>query len=339
MAEIKLSICIATLNRADFIGQTLDSIVSQMTENVEIVIVDGASVDATPEIVADFQSKFPLIKYVRLKEKGGVDRDYDRAVEAAQGEYCWLFSDDDLFKPGAIETVLKALEKAPSLVVVNGERITADGAVVFTDLMVNVVEDQEYPSAAQDVLFEKIANYISFIGCVIIRRDIWLSRDRESYYGSLFIHVGVIFQAPLPGASIFIARPIISARHGNAQWTPRYFEIWMFKWPKIIWSFSQFSDALKQKVFAREPWRRPGALLICRAKACYGLKEYERFIAPQSPGAFTELVSKAVAVSPGVLTNAMALLFFRIFRPKALGEILDFQNGKYNWRRLLDGKR
>lgn len=339
MAEIKLSICIATLNRADFIGQTLDSIVRQMSENVEIVIVDGASVDATPDIVANYQAQYPRIKYVRLPEKGGVDRDYDRAVVAAQGEYCWLFSDDDLFKPGAIQTVLNALEKKPSLVVVNGERITADGAEVFTDLMVNVTEDQEYPASSPDVLFEKIANYISFIGCVIIKRETWLARDRESYYGSLFIHVGVIFQSPLPGQSIFIARPIISARHGNAQWTPRYFEIWMFKWPKIIWSFAQFSDSLKQKVFAREPWRRPGALLICRAKACYSLKEYDRFIAPQAPDIFTQLTSKAVAISPGILINALAIVYFRLFRPKDIGEVLDFQNGKYNWRRLLDGKQ
>ena len=42
-----LSICIATYNRADFIGETLDSIIRQLTDEVEIVVVDGASTDAT----------------------------------------------------------------------------------------------------------------------------------------------------------------------------------------------------------------------------------------------------------------------------------------------------
>lgn len=40
MTDIKLSICIATFNRAAFIGATLDSIISQATEEVEIVVVD-----------------------------------------------------------------------------------------------------------------------------------------------------------------------------------------------------------------------------------------------------------------------------------------------------------
>ena len=49
---IRLSICMATLNRAAFIGVMIDSILSQMTEEVELVIVDGASTDGTDQVVA-----------------------------------------------------------------------------------------------------------------------------------------------------------------------------------------------------------------------------------------------------------------------------------------------
>ena len=46
-----LSICIATLNRGNFIGETLDSILSQITPEIEIVIIDGASTDNTEEVI------------------------------------------------------------------------------------------------------------------------------------------------------------------------------------------------------------------------------------------------------------------------------------------------
>lgn len=54
MNRPELSICIATYNRADFIGQTLDSIVSQNCDGVELVIVDGNSTDLTPQIMSNY---------------------------------------------------------------------------------------------------------------------------------------------------------------------------------------------------------------------------------------------------------------------------------------------
>src|SRR3546814_13692134 len=121
MTHIKLSICIATRNRADYIGETLSSIVGQATDAIEIVVLDGASTDATPGIVAEFQATFPRLRYVRKERNGGVDRDYDAAVVEAQGVYCWLMSDDDLLKPGAIARVLDALDQGHSLVIYNAE--------------------------------------------------------------------------------------------------------------------------------------------------------------------------------------------------------------------------
>jgi abequosyltransferase len=46
-----LSICIATLNRARFLKETLARILGQASDEVEVVIVDGASSDGTEEVV------------------------------------------------------------------------------------------------------------------------------------------------------------------------------------------------------------------------------------------------------------------------------------------------
>ena len=216
MIPTKLSICIATLNRGAFIGQTLESIVSQVTDEVEIVIVDGASTDNTPEVVASFAARFPRLNYIRLPQKGGVDRDYDRTVVAAQGEYCWLMSDDDLLKPGALAAVLAVVAQGYSLIVVNAEVRGPDLVEMVEPSRLTLTADRIYPPAAAEQLLADTATYMSFIGSVVIRRDAWLSRERERYFGLEFIHMGVIHQAPLPGAALALAPPWIIIRHGNA---------------------------------------------------------------------------------------------------------------------------
>ena len=215
-ASLRLSICIATFKRGNFIGQTLDSILVQMEPGVELLVVDGASPDNTPEVIKDYQSRHPGLRYYREQENSGVDRDYDKAVGYARGEYCWLMSDDDLLKPGALRRVLAAIGESSDLVVVNTEIWNADFSEKLLDRRLGITADVEYREADREKLLAEIANQLGFIGCVVIRRSLWLSRDRASYYGSLFIHVGVIFQLPAIKSVSVIAEPFIAIRDGNA---------------------------------------------------------------------------------------------------------------------------
>ncbi|MEJ1958886.1 MAG: glycosyltransferase [Nitrosomonadales bacterium] len=50
-------------------------------------MVDGASPDSTPEIMAKYLSRYPSIRYYREQENSGVDKDYDKALGYATGEY------------------------------------------------------------------------------------------------------------------------------------------------------------------------------------------------------------------------------------------------------------
>ena len=103
---IRLSICIPTYNFGEFIGETLESIIAQASDEVEIIIGDGASTDNTEEIVSGYQLKFPRLIYEKFEKKGGIDLDLSKTIEAARGEYCWLLSSDDVLKPGAICRIL-----------------------------------------------------------------------------------------------------------------------------------------------------------------------------------------------------------------------------------------
>jgi glycosyltransferase involved in cell wall biosynthesis len=269
-----LSICIATYNRAGFIGETLDSIIPQLDGDVELLVVDGASTDPTEDVVRSYALKEPCIRYVRLSSKGGVDQDYDKSVELARGEFCWLFTDDDLLKPGAIAAVKAAIYQGHDLIVVNAEVRNRDLSTVLQRQRILMHDNKVYAPAALESLFVDALGYLSFIGAVVVRRSIWLRREREPYFGTEFVHVGVIFQNPLPGTALIISEPYVSIRYGSGQWAFRAFDIWMFKWPRLVWSFVHISDRAKQCITAQEPWRRLKTLILQRGRSAYTPQHY-----------------------------------------------------------------
>jgi glycosyltransferase involved in cell wall biosynthesis len=253
--SIRLSLCIATMNRDRFIGETLDTIVPQLGPSIELVIVDGNSSDRTPIIVESYAARCPWIVYRREPLNGGIDQDYDKAVGYARGEYCWLMTDDDLLVPDAVERVLARLESDPSLAVVNAEIRDAGLRNRLSPSFLWETVRASFHDTADEDFFRCCGAVLSFIGSVVIRRAAWMERERERYYGTLFVHFGVIFQdPPLPGVEV-LSEPLVVIRYGNAMWTPRAFEIWMFRWPRLVWSFTRFSEAARDAVTPAAPYR------------------------------------------------------------------------------------
>lgn len=282
MSTPLLSICIATYNRASYIVSTLESILSQVIEEMEIVVVDGASTDGTEAIMNEFVKRSDKVRYFRLPQKGGVDQDYNKSVELAQGEMCWLFTDDDILKPGAITAVMNAISQGHSLIIVNAEIRNTDLSQSIQFRRMPFLTDTTYAEKDSERLFIDCADYLTFIGAVVIKKSIWMTRERERYYGTEFIHIGILFQQQLPGTSKVIAEPYIVIRYGNAQWESRRFNIWMFKWPKLIWSFTNISDKAKMQVVSPEPWRNIRALFVKRSDGEYNFQMYRQFLAIQN---------------------------------------------------------
>jgi abequosyltransferase len=334
MNTIRLSICIATLNRAEFIGATLESIVSQVTYGVEIVVVDGASTDGTAEIVREFQQRCPALRYFRQERNQGIDKDFALAVDLAHGEYCWLFSDDDLMKPGAIQRVLQELQEGYGLVIVNAEIRDGSLVKVLQARRVDFEQDRVYTLCDGDRLLGDLGDFLTFIGCVVIRKSIWDSRNKEQYFGSLFVHVGVIFQSKLPEHALLIAEPLITIRYGNALWLEKSFEIWMFKWPGLVWSFDNFSDQAKQRVCKKEPWRSPAVLLLNRARGGYSWAMYQKWLAPRPQTFWSRTAAQAIARLPGVLTNAVVFFFYwaNARNPYRRVGLVDLRNSRFYFR-------
>jgi abequosyltransferase len=314
MTKPRLSICIATYNRADYIGETLESIIPQLTDEVEIVVVDGASTDDTGIVVGRYAEACRQIRYILLPAKGGFDQDFCKAVEFAKGEYCWLFCDDDLLKPGAINTVLNEAGKGFSLIVVNAQVMNHDLLKIVATKSLKIKANEIYGELNLEQLFQRVISYMSFIGCVVIHRDLWLQREKKRYFGTEFVHVGVIFQAPLPSPAFVIAEPYIIIRWGNAQWKPRSFEIWMHKWPKLLSSFTNISEQVRQPYQKTHSWLKLKTIIILRSNKEYTIKEYKKWLAAEDSALWWRMITLIIALVPSGIMKFARLLHTKLFK-------------------------
>jgi glycosyltransferase involved in cell wall biosynthesis len=326
---MRLSICIATYNRGRYIAETLRSVLFEAGNAIEVVVVDGASPDQTPEVMGEFEGRYPALRYVREATNSGVDSDYDKAVGYATGDYCWLFPDDDLLAPGAIERVLRVIDQGPDLIVVNSEVWNADFSRNLDTRMLTFSEDRQYGPGDVDKAFADLATSLSFIGSVVIKRSVWLGRDRASHYGSLYGHVGVIFQDPPIERIVVIATPMIRIRYGNSMWSPRSFEVLYFKWPGMVWSFPHIAESAKRRVVRREPWRRMRSLLKSRATGEYSLNEFRKFLAGRRRDPHL-VQAYIISRFPAKVANTMWVLYYALFQRSARFTLFDLLRSKHS---------
>lgn len=333
--HIKLSICIPTLNRGKFIGETLGSIIDQSVDGVEIVVVDGGSKDNTEDVIKSYQAKFGNIRYFRPADSAsnqglvapsnkGFDQDCNRAIELAKGEYCWILPDDDVLKPNAIQAVLNQLDRGYSLILVNSELKNADLSAVIQNKILAIDENQVYPDL--ESFFKKSIQYISYVGSVVIDRNLWLARNRVNYFGTAFVHVGVIFQAPLPSPALIISEPYISARYSNAHWTSRAFEIGMVTYPTLIASFESISQKARNKYASLTPISGLITTAIYRAKKQYSLVEFRKFQHLSFSCAICRLLTFAIAVTPPNFIRFPVLYLAKILKKEKKILIYDLEN-------------
>jgi len=110
--KMLISIIIATYNRADYIGKTLDSILDQTYPHYEIIIVDDGGSDNTQKVLEPFLKRVNISFFKRSKEfLKGCPGSRNFGLSKAKGEYIWFFDDDDIAHPRLLETCASLLKK------------------------------------------------------------------------------------------------------------------------------------------------------------------------------------------------------------------------------------
>ncbi|RJQ29507.1 glycosyltransferase family 2 protein [Candidatus Parcubacteria bacterium] len=123
----KVSVLLATWNRAGMISRTIESVRNQAFKDWELVITDDGSTDDTPSVARDWQKKEPRIVYVRSEVNQGISKNYNQGFRAAKGEYVAMIDDDDPWiTPEKLAKQVRFLDEHPDYVGCGGGVIVVD---------------------------------------------------------------------------------------------------------------------------------------------------------------------------------------------------------------------
>lgn len=106
----KVSIIVPIYNKEEILSLTVDSLITQTYENIEIILVDDCSTDKSLEIARQYKKKDSRIIVVekKINEGGGIAR--YTGIKKASGEYIGFFDAGDFMYSDAVETMLKNFE-------------------------------------------------------------------------------------------------------------------------------------------------------------------------------------------------------------------------------------
>ena len=116
---LKISIVMPSYNQANFIEETINSILCQSYPNFELIIVDGNSTDGTVSILERYRGHEKIKKIIIESDEGQVDA-LVKGFALCNGDiFAWLNS-DDIYMPGALEKVAGVFSNN-AIDVLNGE--------------------------------------------------------------------------------------------------------------------------------------------------------------------------------------------------------------------------
>jgi len=121
-----LSVIIVSWNVRDLLDQALHAIYTEGTRRpeLEVIVVDSASSDGTPQLVA---ASYPQARLIASTENLGFARGNNRGIEEATGDYLLLLNADTLVQGDALASLVDYLEEHPEIGMVGPRLLNADG--------------------------------------------------------------------------------------------------------------------------------------------------------------------------------------------------------------------
>jgi len=137
-----VSVLIPTYNSELYIKDTLESILNQTYNNLEIVVIDDASTDSTLEIVKRYKDE--RIKLYINEKNLGISGNMNKGIKLCHGKYLAIMDADDWSYPYRIEEQVKLMENSPKVVLCSGYMDICDGNLNFKNT-------RTYPTTDKDI--------------------------------------------------------------------------------------------------------------------------------------------------------------------------------------------
>lgn len=153
-----ISVCVASYNGAQFIKEQVESILSQLSPEDEVVVSDDGSIDNTCDILLNLNDN--RIKLFHNTGEKGVNGNFENALIHSKGDIIFLSDQDDVWLPGKVKECVNALSEYDCIV--------HDAFIVDTNL--NIIKDSFFQSVNAQPGF--VHNWIrnGHLGCAMAFR-------------------------------------------------------------------------------------------------------------------------------------------------------------------------
>ena len=213
-----LSIAIPTYNRATYLDLCLSQLCEQtdrIGKDIELIVSDNASPDATTQIVEKYCDSDVPIKYVRNMENIGADANILQCYKLATGKYVLLLADDDLIVDGALDTILLGLESGDfGIVHLKSYSFVSD---FRSEARPSDVRNKMTVYSDKEQFIRKVNIMLTFISGNIINKTLVNSDlDFESFCATNLVQMSWTLSAFMNSSSnLFINQPCIAAKAEN----------------------------------------------------------------------------------------------------------------------------
>ena len=177
-----VSILVPAYNAAPFLSKALESLLAQTYTKLEIILLDDASTDATPEIAAQYAGR---ITYVRQPNNLGIYENVNRGIARAHGDLIATYHADDIYLPMIVERQVAYLGAHPEV-----------GAVFCAAIFIDA-ESLEYGRMPlpPEVRGEKPLDYPTVLNTLLTYKNRFLMCPTAMVRASVHRDVGVYLQA------------------------------------------------------------------------------------------------------------------------------------------------
>ena len=110
--KFRFSVVMPVYNRAKYLRQAIDSVLSQTFTDYELIAVDDGSTDDSPEILKSYGNRITVVR----QPNQGPEVARNTGAALAQGEYLAFLDSDDIFSPHVLETydrIIRAFDSPP----------------------------------------------------------------------------------------------------------------------------------------------------------------------------------------------------------------------------------
>lgn len=216
-ASPKISILIPTYNYAAYIGQALDSIISQDFEDYEVIISDDASSDNTIDVVKPYLENDARFRFFQHEKNLGMVANWNWCLEKARGIYIkFLFADDELTTPDSLACYAKMLDDHPEASLASSARRLIDGESKEIGIWNKIAQDGVH--SGKKIIRECLLTSTNVIGepSAVIFRKSSLPRNFDSgFHQAVDLEMWILLCTL--GSFVYTSRALCSFRIHSAQ--------------------------------------------------------------------------------------------------------------------------